>query len=110
MEFMNYVEKFSNEFKAKYLDVRHATSLVDVVKKFAEVMNGKKEIPNDKNLIAQYLLLYSLSLPQGMEINDKMDVDEQLLRLSVSMNVVDTSLDLEMIKWAEVVDEYSIHC
>ncbi len=101
VEFMNYVEKFSNEFKAKYLDVRHATSLVDVVKKFAEVMNGKKEIPNDKNLIAQYLLLYSLSLPQGMEINDKMDVDEQLLRLSVSMNVVDTSLDLEMIKWAE---------
>ena len=100
-EFMKTIESFSNEFRNKYTDIRHTSSLVDVVKKFNEVMADKKEIPNDKNLIAQYLLLYSLSLPQGMEINDKMDVDEQFLRLSASVNIVDTSLDLEMIEWAE---------
>ncbi|QSZ42596.1 MMPL family transporter [Sulfurimonas aquatica] len=100
-EFMHMVEKFSNEFKSKYPDVRHTSSLVDVVKKFNEVMTGEKNIPDNQNLIAQYLLLYSLSLPQGMEINDKMDVDERFLRLTASMNIVDTSLDLEMIKWAE---------
>lgn len=100
-EFMRTVEKFSYEFKTKYPDVRHTSSLVDVVKKFNEVIAGSKTLPNDQNLIAQYLLLYSLSLPQGMEINDKMDVDERFLRLSASMNIVDTSLDLEMIEWAE---------
>ena len=100
-EFMKEVEKFSAEYKAKYPDIRHMSSLVDVVKKFSEVMTGVKEIPHSQELIAQYLLLYSLSLPQGMEINDKMDVDEQFLRLSASVNIVDTSLDLEMIKWAE---------
>ena len=63
-------------------------------------MTGVKNIPDDKNLVAQYLLLYSFSLPQGMEINDKMDVDERYLRLTASMNVVDTSLDLKMIDWA----------
>jgi len=100
-DFMKTVDRFSKEFKDKYPDAKHTSSLVDIVKKFSEVMSGVKTIPNDKNLIAQYLLLYSLSLPQGMEINDKMDIDERLLRLSASMNVVDTSLDLEMIKWAE---------
>lgn len=100
-EFMKTVERFSHEFEAKFPDVRHTSSLVDVVKKFNEVMQGKKSIPEDKKLIAQYLLLYTLSLPQGMEINDRMDVDERLLRLTASMNVVNTSLDLEMIDWAQ---------
>lgn len=100
-EFMKTVERFYAEFSKKYPDMRHITSLSDVVKKYNEVMNGSKSIPDDKNLIAQYLLLYSLSLPQGMEINDKMDVNEQYLRVTAAMNIVDTSLDLEMIKWVE---------
>jgi len=36
-----------------------------------------------------------------MEINDKMDVNERLLRLTASMDVVDTSKDLQMIHWIE---------
>ena len=100
-QFMRTIEKFEKALKEQYSDARHTGSLVDVVKKFNEVINGKKSIPDEKNLIAQYLLLYSLSLPQGMEINDKMDVDERFLRLSASMNVVDTSQDLEMIEWIE---------
>jgi predicted RND superfamily exporter protein len=99
--FMNTVERFTKELKEKYPDARHTASLVDVVKKFNEIVDNKKSVPQDKNLIAQYLLLYSLSLPQGMEINDKMDVDEQYLRITASMNVVDTSKDLEMIAWIE---------
>jgi len=100
-KFMKMVEKFSNEFKEKYPDVRHTSSLVDVVKKFSEVMGEPKEVPRTQEMVAQYLLLYSLSLPQGMEINDKMDVDERYLRITASMNIVNTSLDLEMIAWAE---------
>ena len=99
--FMKTVEKFQEDFKATYPDVRHVASLVDIVKTFNEVMNDSKSVPDDKNLIAQYLLLYSLSLPQGMEINDRMDVNEQLLRVTALVNIVDTSLDLEMIQWAE---------
>lgn len=99
--FMSTVEQFSQELKSKFSDARHTSSLVDVVKKFNEIVAFNKSVPTDKNLIAQYLLLYSLSLPQGMEINDKMDVDERYLRISTSMNVVDTSKDLEMMAWIE---------
>lgn len=99
--FMKCVERFSQEFLARFDDARHAASLVDVVKRFNELLASSKSVPSDKNLIAQYLLLYSLSLPQGMEINDKMDIDERRLRISLSMNVSDTSKDLEMIAWIE---------
>ncbi|MDF1879881.1 MMPL family transporter [Sulfurimonas sp. MAG313] len=98
-KFMKEVERFYIEFKQTYPSLRHISSLTDIVKKYNEVMNHSKTIPDSQNLIAQYLLLYSLSLPQGMEINDRMDVDEQRLRLSAQMNIVNTSLDLEMIEW-----------
>ncbi len=100
-DFMKEVEKFQRELKAKFPDTRHTSSLIDVVKRFNEIMVGKNEVPASNEIIAQYLLLYSLSLPQGMEINDRMDIDERLLRLTASMNVVNTSLDLEMINWIE---------
>ena len=100
-EFMKTVDKFTEEFKAKYPAVRHTNSLVNVVKNFNKVLDNSKTIPQNSELIAQYLLLYSLSLPQGMEINDMMDVDEQFLRVTCTMDIVDTSLDLEMIEWAQ---------
>lgn len=100
-EFLKTVQKFSDEFQEKYADVRHVSSLLDIVKQFNRVLNHTNSVPESKELIAQYLLLYSLSLPQGMEINDRMDIDERLLRVTASVNVVDTSVDLEMIAWAE---------
>ena len=100
-KFMKTVERFYKEFQDEHPDVRHLSSLMDTVKRFNKVVDGKDEVPNSKNLIAQYLLLYSLSLPQGMEINDKMDIYEQKLRITGQMNIVDTSKDLEMIAYIE---------
>jgi len=100
-KFLDTVQRFYTEFQAQFPDVRHITSLMDVIKRFNLVMNGHYAIPHDQNLVAQYLLLYSLSLPQGMEINDRMDIEERLLRVTAQVNIVDTSKDLEMIDWAE---------
>ena len=100
-KFMKTVERFYTEFQSDFPEVRHLSSLVDTVKRFNKVVDGKDVIPNNQNLIAQYLLLYSLSLPQGMEISDKMDINEQKLRISGQMDIVDTSKDLEMIAYIE---------
>ncbi len=99
-KFMKTVEKFYKDYQAKFADIRHLSSLMDTVKRFNKVLDNKDEIPDNQNLIAQYLLLYSLSLPQGMEINDKMDINEQKLRITAQVNIVDTSKDLEMINYA----------
>ncbi len=100
-KFMRNVEQFYSDFQAKFPEVRHLSSLMDIVKRFNKVVDNKEEVPKERNLIAQYLLLYSMSLPQGMEINDKMDIDEQKLRITGQMDIVDTSKDLEMIAYIE---------
>jgi predicted RND superfamily exporter protein len=104
-EFLKTVQKFYDEYQAQFSDIRKLSSLLDVIKQFHKVMHGDDEnyykVPDSKGLIAQYLLLYSLSLPQGMEINDKLDIEEQSLRVTARANMVDTSKDLQMIRWAE---------
>ena len=98
-KFMKSVEQFYNDIQEKFPEVRHLNSLMDIVKRYNKIIDNKEEVPNSRNLIAQYLLLYSMSLPQGMEINDKMDINEQKLRISGQMDIVDTSKDLEMIQY-----------
>jgi len=100
-KFLNSIIRFEKEFKQEYPALRFTTSVKDIVQKMQKVLNqdSKTDIPNDKKLIAQYLLLYSMSLPQGMEINDKIDTKEKFLRLSINLNIQDTSKDLEMIEW-----------
>ena len=101
-KFLKTTQKFYDEFYKQYgEEVKHISSLLQVVKKFNEVMNHSKTVPNSQNLIAQYLLLYTLSLPQGMEINDQMDIEERMFRITAAMNVTDTSKDLEMMNWVE---------
>ena len=99
--FMKSVEQFYKDFQGKFPEVRHLSSLMDTVKRFNKIVDDQDEIPQRQDLIAQYLLLYSLSLPQGMEINDKMDIHEQKLRITGQIDIVDTSKDLEMIHYVK---------
>ena len=100
-QFLNTIIKFEDEFRAKFDNVRFTTSLKDIVIRMQKVLNetAPNPIPKEQNLVAQYLLLYSMSLPQGMEINDQIDTTEQFLRLSINIDMVDTSKDLKMIEW-----------
>ncbi len=101
-KFLTKVNNFYEMFYKTFPDeVRHISSLLQIVQKINYVMNHSKTIPNKQELIAQYLLLYTLSLPQGMEINDQIDINERMLRITASMNVTETSKDLKMIAWIE---------
>ena len=99
--FLKSIVAFEDALKKHFDNVRFTTSLKDIVVRMQKVLNPDANIslPQDKNLVAQYLLLYSMSLPQGMELNDKMDTQERYLRLTINTNIVDTSKDLAMIKW-----------
>ena len=100
-KFLESVVLFEDALKMHFDNVRFITSLKDIVARMQTVLNpdANSSLPQDKNLVAQYLLLYSMSLPQGMELNDKMDTQERYLRLTINTNIVDTSKDLEMIQW-----------
>jgi predicted RND superfamily exporter protein len=100
-KFLEEIIKFEDKLKSKFHNVTFTTSLKDIVLRMHEKLNSTSEKAPEltKNLVAQYLLLYSMSLPQGMELNDKVDVNEQYLRVTLHSNIQNTSKDIELIDW-----------
>lgn len=100
-QFLNTVKKFEKELFVAYPNITFATSMKDIVERMHSVLgdDNRTILPHDSNLIAQYLLLYSMSIPQGMSINDQIDIDEKLLRMTINSNTQTTSKDVEMIEW-----------
>ena len=102
-KFLSTIVKFEDELYKNFSNVRFTSSIKDILVRQQEVLNpsSKDILPKDKNLVAQYLLLYNMNLPQGKSINDKIDSDYSKVRLTINSNIQDTSKDLAMIAWIE---------
>ncbi len=100
-EFLETIIRFEDELYKNFENIRFTTSLKDILQRMQKVLNpnNKEAIPQTQNLIAQYLLLYNMNLPQGKTTNDKIDSAYQKIRLTINSNIQDTSKDLEMIEW-----------
>ncbi|MDD3765115.1 MAG: MMPL family transporter [Nevskiales bacterium] len=87
--YLKKVEAFK-QWLEQQPEVTHVSSFVDVVKRLNRNLHGGDpdyyRIPDDRELIAQYVLLYELSLPQGLDLNDSMNFDKSATRLSVSIS------------------------
>ena len=57
-------------------NVNHVTTVSDTIKRLNKAMNRDDEkfyaIPANRELAAQYLLLYELSVPFGLDLNNRM--------------------------------------
>ncbi len=69
--------------------VRHVYLLTDVVKQLNQNMSGDDpayyRIPENPELAAQYLLLYELSLPAGLDLNNMINVSKSATRVTVTL-------------------------
>ena len=69
-------------------EVTYVQSFPDIMKRLNKNMHGDDpafhRLPEDRDLAAQYLLLYELSLPFGADLNDRIDVAKSATRLVVS--------------------------
>jgi uncharacterized protein len=61
--------------------------IVDIVKEMGQSFNGGDpayfKIPDSKDEVAQLLFLYTLSLPQGMDLNNRMTLDQEAMRMTI---------------------------
>ena len=48
-------------------------------------------VPENRELSAQYLLLYEMSLPYGLDLNDQLNIDKSASRLVVTLTDVSTA-------------------
>ncbi len=53
---------------------------------------GEYRLPDSRELAAQYLLMYQMSLPYGLDINDQINVDQSALRVNIFYDDIEPRL------------------
>jgi predicted RND superfamily exporter protein len=92
----DYLERLSafTSWLRQQPEVMHVYSFTDIIKRLNKNMHADDSawyrIPEDRNLSAQYLLLYELSLPYGLDLNDRISVDKSSTRVSVTIQEIST--------------------
>ena len=107
-EFLAYLDKFVEWLRA-HPQVEQVVSITDVMKKLNRVMHNEDQswyrLPERHDLAAQYLLLYEMSLPYGLDLNHIINVDKSATRLIITTKNLGTralsDLDLEAQAWLE---------
>ena len=62
---------------------------------------GGYVLPESRAVAAQYLLLYEMSLPHGLDLKDRITVDKSATRMTVSLKNVSTGSVLALLDRAE---------
>ena len=90
-EFLRAADAFA-EWARTSPAVVHVNSFTDIMKRLNMNMNGDDpayyRLPEDRELAAQYLLLYEMSLPYGLDVNDQINIDKSALRIDVTFGDV----------------------
>lgn len=91
--YLKKIEEFAAWYRAQP-DVVHVHVLTDTMKRLNQNLHGDDpawyRLPDSRELSAQYLLLYELSLPFGLDLNDQINVDKSATRMVVTLNNVAT--------------------
>jgi len=71
-------------------EVVHVNSITDIIKRLNKNMHNDDpawyRIPDNHNLVAQYILLYEMSLPYGLDLNNQLNVDKSGTRVVASLH------------------------
>lgn len=93
------VEAFGNWYR-RQPKVVHVDAVTDIFKRLNMNMHGDDpswyRIPGQRDLAAQYLLLYEMSLPFGLDLNNQINVDKSATRMVVLLKDA-TTTDLREI-------------
>ena len=111
--FLGEVSNFA-EWYREQPPVRHVAVITDTFQQLNKSMHGDDpaayRIPESQELAAQYLLLYELSLPQGLDVNNQIDRSRTATRVSVSAETLYSQELLELNARAEAwLDENAPH-
>lgn len=86
--FLEQVERFA-QWLRQQPEVLHVNSITDVMKRLNKNLHADDprfyRLPETRNLAAQYLLLYEMSLPFGLDLNNQINVDKSETRLTVTL-------------------------
>jgi hypothetical protein len=93
-DFLNKLEEFAVWYRQQP-EVMHVNTLSDTMKRLNKNLHGDDpgwyRMPDQRSLAAQYLLLYEMSLPYGLDLNNQINVDKSATKLDVSLQSISSN-------------------
>ncbi|WP_104025479.1 efflux RND transporter permease subunit [Vibrio hyugaensis] len=87
--FLNSIGSFTDWLRAQP-ETDHVATLADVYKRLNKNMHADDDayysLPQDRELAAQYLLLYEMSLPYGLDLNNQINVDKSSIKMVLTVD------------------------
>lgn len=94
--YMQGLDRFA-EWARQQPGVKYVSSFSDTIKRLNRDMHGGDpafyKIPDERELIAQYVLMFQMSLPFGLGLENQIDMDQSAVRVNVLLGDV-TSNDI----------------
>ncbi len=115
-EYLNSVSDFSDWLRTRP-ETDHVNTITDTLKRLNKNMHGDDpswyKLPESQEMSAQYLLLYEMSLPYGLDLNNQLDVDKSSSRIVATFkNMTSNELinvEQDMIEWfAKHAPQYDV--
>ncbi|TYA73999.1 efflux RND transporter permease subunit [Seonamhaeicola marinus] len=100
-EYLKNLNAFEDWLKAQP-EVIHVNAFSEVARRVNRSMHGDDEafyrVPDNREEAAQYLLLYELSLPFGLDLNNQINVDKSETRVTATLKNISSA---EMIAFSK---------
>lgn len=104
--YLKKVHRFVDWLRSKP-EVAHVSSITDTFKRLNRSMHGDDvdfyRLPETRPLAAQYLLLYEMSLPYGLDLNNQVNLDKSASKIIVTFRTLSTKrilqLEQEIAQW-----------
>ncbi len=92
--YLRKLEEFADWYRQQP-EVMHVSTLSDTMKRLNKNLHADDpawyRIPASRELAAQYLLLYEMSLPYGLDLNNQINVDKSATKLDVSIRSISSN-------------------
>lgn len=93
-EYLKEVSAFTNWFRAQPETI-HVNTFTDIMKRLNKNMHGDDpdwhRLPEQRDLAAQYLLLYEMSLPYGLDLNNQINIDKSATRFTATLKTISSN-------------------
>ncbi len=113
-DFLQNVEKLTLWLRNKE-EVEHVLTITDVFKRLNKNMHSDNDayfkLPDSRELSAQYLLLYEMSLPYGLDLNNQININKDSTRLVVTIKNLNSqqsiAIEKEINNWIDANTEFA---
>jgi len=107
-DFLAITENFS-QWMRQQVETDHVLTITDTIKRLNKNMHGDDEsfykLPENQELSAQYLLLYEMSLPYGLDLNNQLNIDKSGVRIMATYKNLTSkqiiAMEQRVLQWFE---------